>query len=267
MEKKKILFISVIIGLFLFIAIALPLSLLSSKDDALTATPPAVSSVPKPEELPADRPASMDVRDAIVNPPVAPPAASSSAQNVIINNYDTSAGGPVSESKPAPNEGETLTITVIPATPAAQTPDAVQTPAPSASSSAPIASRSGQSGGGASQTTQPKQTAIPAQPAVKPAAKPATTTTKPPASSSAYNYYWIQTGSFTTKPHAENAQKILKEKGVASIIMPAVVKGKNVFRVRTGPYTTFSEATYWLKLIKVIDVAGLEESWIDPISK
>ncbi|MDR0707906.1 MAG: SPOR domain-containing protein [Treponema sp.] len=273
MEKKKIVFISVIIGLFLFIAIALPLSLLSSKDEALTAIPPAVSGVPKPEEPPADRPASMDVRDAIVNPPVAPlaapPAASSGAQNVIINNYDTSGGGgAVPESKPASGEGETLTITVIPAAPAAQTPDALQRPAPSASSSAPNAPRRGQSGG-ASQTTQPKQTASSAQPAAKPAAKstakPAATT-KPPASSSAYNY-WIQTGAFGARPHAENAQKILKEKGVDSRIVSAVVKGSNVFRVRTGPYTTFNEASYWLKLIKVIDVAGLEESWIDPESK
>ncbi|MDR2783731.1 MAG: SPOR domain-containing protein [Treponema sp.] len=259
MEKKKILFISVIIGLFLFIAIALPLSLLSSKDNTLAVVPPAVAGISKPEEPPADRPASMDVRDAIVNPPEAStgPVTPSGGQNVVINNYDTS-GTAVSENRAASNE-ETVAITVVPATPAAQTP-----PAQSAAASPP---RSGQNAG-ASRAAQPNQPVNAPKPAAKPAAqsasKPVASAAKPPASTGVYDY-WIQTGSFATKPHAENAQKALKERGVSSVIVDAVVKGNKVYRVRTGPYTTFNEASYWLKLIKVID--GLEESWIDPLSK
>ncbi|MDR2194470.1 MAG: SPOR domain-containing protein [Treponema sp.] len=269
MEKKKIILISVIIGLFLFIAIALPLSLLSSKDTVLAGTSPAVSAVPKPEEPYLDRPASMDVRDTIVNPPVNPPDSnmtdgnpidgnppdgSSSAQNIIINNYDT-AGTRIAESKTVPAESGGLTLTIVPAAPVTQeAPVTVRTPPP-VSSPAPKAQQSAPSGG-KSQTTQPKQTA----------AKPATTTAKPPVSSVSYNY-WIQTGAFSTKAHAESVQKALKEQGIPSTIMNAVVKGKDVFRVRTGPYTTNSEANYWLKLIKVIDIAGLEESWIDQVVK
>ncbi|MDR0556929.1 MAG: SPOR domain-containing protein [Treponema sp.] len=256
MEKKKILFVSVIIGLFLFIAIALPLSLLSSKDEELAATQPAVSGVPKPEEAPPERPASMDVRDAIVNPPVAAPG----AQNVIINNYDAS-GNADSESRLAPNEGEPVTITVVPAAPAVQSPAA---PASSPSPAAPQSAQNSQSSqsGGALRTTPAK----PAAPAAKPAAKSAPSAAKPSSSSRAYNY-WIQTGSFATKPYAENAQKALKEKGIPSKIEPAVVKGNNVYRVRSGPYITYSEANYWLKLIKSIDMDGLDKSWIDQISK
>ncbi|MDR1073300.1 MAG: SPOR domain-containing protein [Treponema sp.] len=264
MEKKKILFISVIIGLFLFIAIALPLSLLSSKDNALAAVPPAVSGVPKPEETPADRPASMDVRDAIVNPSVESAlSASPGGQNVVINNYDAS-GAVVSESRSALNEGETVTITVVPAAPAAQTPDATtQTPTPPVSSPAPAASQSGQSAQSVRSTAPSAQPKPPARPATKPAAQPAA---QPPASSGKYNY-WIQTGSFATKPRAENVQIALKDKGISSKIESAVVKGNSVYRVRTGPYTTHNEATYWLKLIKSIDMEGLDESWIDQVSK
>ncbi|MDR0375095.1 MAG: SPOR domain-containing protein [Treponema sp.] len=252
MEKKKILFISVIIGLFLFIAIALPLSLLSSKDNVLAAAAPVASGIPKPEEPPADRPASMDVRDAIVNPAdpsVAPPG----GQNVVINNYDTS-GAVVSEGRAAPNEGETVTITIVPAVPAVQTPPAAPP-------------QSGQRGA-TPRAAQPSQPAVNAsKPAAAPAAKPASSPVAKPAVSTSDHNYWIQTGSFATKPHAENAQKALKEKGVSSMIVDAVVKGNNVYRVRTGPYTTLNEANYWLKLIKVIDMDGLEESWIDQASK
>ncbi|MDR1220780.1 MAG: SPOR domain-containing protein [Treponema sp.] len=270
MEKKKILFISVIIGLFLFIAIALPLSLLSSKDNALAAVPPAVSGVPKPEDTPADRPASMDVRDAIVNPAAEQaPSASSGGQNVVINNYDAS-GAVVSESRSALNEGETVTITVVPAAPAAQTPDATQAPTPPASSPAPAASQSEQSAQSVRSTAPPAQPKPPARPATKPAAQPAAkpvaSPVKPPAFSGKYNY-WIQTGSFATKPRAENVQIALKDKGISSKIESAVVKGNSVYRVRTGPYTTHNEATYWLKLIKSIDMEGLDESWIDQVSK
>jgi cell division protein FtsN len=247
MEKKKIILISVIIGLFLFIAIALPLSLLSSKDNnTLAGTSPVASGIYKPEETYMDRPASMDVRDTIVDPPTAPPDAQNSS--IIINNYDTTSAE-TAESKTLPAEGGDLTLTIVPAVPAAaQTPPAPSSTTPRSPQIAPS--------GGKSQTTPPKQTP----------SKPVKTTAKPPTSSVKYDY-WIQTGSFSKKLHAENAQKALKEEGISSTIMDAVVNGQNVFRVRTGPYTTNSEATYWLKLIKVIDIAGLEESWIAQVAK
>lgn len=239
-----------IIGLFLFIAIALPLSLISSKDTALAGAPPVVSGIPKPEETYQDRPASMDVRDTVIDPAdIGPADTPSGAQNS--GNVQDAASVGIVENKPA--GGGALTITIVPAAPVAQAPAAAQPqPAPPSVPRAPQSASSS----GKSQTAPPKQAAP----------KPVTTAAKPPSSSVLYDF-WIQTGAFSTRAHAENIQKALKEKGQSSTIMDTTVNGKNVFRVRTGPYINYSEASYWLKLIKVIDIAGLEESWIDQVVK
>lgn len=117
----------------------------------------------------------------------------------------------------------------------------------------------------------PRRTAAPAKPApvaaksapVKPApkpqaktaAKPAAASAKPAAQSSqkAYNDYWVQTGAFSTKVRAEGVKDTLASKGITSIIVNREQDGKTLFRVRVGPYTSKTEANYWLELVKSID--------------
>jgi len=76
--------------------------------------------------------------------------------------------------------------------------------------------------------------------------------------------YWVQTGSFKSKNRADNAKDFLAGKGITSIVFDSKVNGQTVYRVRVGPYTSKSEADYWLSLIKEID--GMENSqvWKSP---
>jgi cell division protein FtsN len=106
------------------------------------------------------------------------------------------------------------------------------------------------------------QAKLDARPEARPATKTETSVTKPPAKSTANkrNDYWVQAGSFATKSHADNAKTFLAGKGIGSIVLDSNVSGKVVYRVRIGPYTTQSEANYWLSLVKEID--GMHDSLI-----
>jgi DedD protein len=95
--------------------------------------------------------------------------------------------------------------------------------------------------------------AAPARPAPA-AAIPATAATiaaKP--SSKVREDYWVQTGAFSAKIRAEGAKETLADKGITSIIDDREVDGKTWYRVRVGPYTSETEARYWLALVQSID--------------
>ncbi len=250
MEKKKIVLIAVIIGLFFFIALALPLSLLSSKEP----TQRAVSGVPKPTE---PSPVPMYIDESGTTP--------SSSQNIIINTYD--GNGEIAASQTLPNEeGSDLTINVRTAPPTETPVRAVPSPAPAAtqSTSQPAA------------TTAPVRTPAPAPassaPKEQPArvTKPAASAPKPVASASssspktpAVTEYWIQTFSMSTQARAEVVKASLLDHGMSSVIENRTVNGQSVFRVRIGPYGTNAEAEYWLNLVKAIDsIDNLDESYI-----
>jgi len=97
-----------------------------------------------------------------------------------------------------------------------------------------------------------KQAAPPPKKQAAPAAKP-----KAPAKA---GNYWVQTGSFKSKSRADNAKEFLAGKGIVSVISTSTVNGEIVYRVRVGPYTSKSQADYWLSLIKEID--GMENSLV-----
>jgi cell division protein FtsN len=94
-----------------------------------------------------------------------------------------------------------------------------------------------------------------------PAAKPATPVAKPvsaaipavSASAKTRNDYWVQTGAFTAIIRAEDAKETLASKGITSIIENRQIDGLTWYRVRLGPYTSESEAKYWLTLVQSID--------------
>jgi DedD protein len=104
---------------------------------------------------------------------------------------------------------------------------------------------------------EPPPKAAPQTPAKTqaPAAKPAA-----PAASGTRSDYWVQAGSFTNKSRADSAKEYLEKKGIGSVITNGDVNGKTYYRVRVGPYTSQNEAAYWLSLIKTID--GMESALV-----
>ena len=112
-----------------------------------------------------------------------------------------------------------------------------------------------------------KQALVKLAPAAKPESvaskpapsKPAAKAAKPAAAKSdkaSYNNYWVQTGAFSTKIRAEGAKESLASRGITSIIDNRDIDGKTWYRVRVGPYTSETEANYWLALVKSIDGFG-----------
>lgn len=79
--------------------------------------------------------------------------------------------------------------------------------------------------------------------------KPATsTTTEKPVTR-----YWVQVASYTNKKTAENSRAILSDSKINSDIYTYQDEnGKLYYRVRVGPYTTKSEAEYWMAKIAQI---------------
>lgn len=77
--------------------------------------------------------------------------------------------------------------------------------------------------------------------------KTATNSVKPADS------YWVQVAAYTTKKNADEAREILDQaKLPAEVFTHTDSKGTLYYRVRVGPYTTTSEADYWLSKITAI---------------
>jgi len=106
-------------------------------------------------------------------------------------------------------------------------------------------------------TTPARPAAVPASAAAQPASTPAVTRSTPARS---ITDYWIQTGAYSAIVRAEDMKELLASKGLTSIIETRIVDGRNLYRVRLGPYTSEREATYWLALVKSID--GFNDSQI-----
>jgi DedD protein len=94
--------------------------------------------------------------------------------------------------------------------------------------------------------------AVPAKSAAVAATRPKPAAAAKPAQSRKSDY-WVQTGAFSTLVRAEGVKEMLSSKGITSIIENRVVDGKTWYRVRVGPYTSETEANYWLALVRSID--------------
>ena len=83
-----------------------------------------------------------------------------------------------------------------------------------------------------------------------------TASTKPAASTTTekpVTRYWVQVASYTNKKTAENSRAILSDSKINSDIYTYQDdNGKLYYRVRVGPYTTKSEAEYWIAKIAQI---------------
>ncbi|MDR2363815.1 MAG: SPOR domain-containing protein [Spirochaetaceae bacterium] len=256
MEKRKLLLISISIGIFLVIIIGASILMFSPKEPVSPVTtefsrpiPPGNSEIVRNEQT---QPLKLDLKDMVKNPDEikglqVPPAASTIQET---NNHIYINGEPVNiqgefisreETADGTRSRTNLVINVpSPKTPAVPA-DTVAAPAVRAK---PAAS--------------PVKPATSSQPAKPPAATAARTA--PRAQPKGRTNFWVQTGSFSTQTRAEGVKETLATKGISSIIENRNVDGKTFYRVRVGPYASNTEAAYWLTLIKQIN--GFEDSQI-----
>ncbi|MDR1466648.1 MAG: SPOR domain-containing protein [Treponema sp.] len=258
MEKKKILLIAIITGVFLTAVILFPLVLLSNSKATASETtaPPEIYNAP---------PASADVMEMVTTP-----SPQRDTQNITINNYSPDP----TTVESAKNPDGSVTINVLPASPG-QSTTITQTPAletspqstsvaekPANSPNPPILETQ-------SQPTPAKkpsaQTPAPASTVAKATTPVKTTPPKPavkaPPKQQEASEYWIQTGSFSVKANAEKAKALLDEKGIPKVVVEdSIVKERIVFRLRSGPHRTKEEVEFWLNLVKALD--GFKESYI-----
>lgn len=92
--------------------------------------------------------------------------------------------------------------------------------------------------------------------------KPATQT-KPavqPTAPASGVQFWIQVGSFSAQQNAENVKKSLEEKGFKAVVQSVAADGKNLHKVKAGPFATKAEAEKQLPGVKAIK--GFEKSYI-----
>jgi DedD protein len=265
MEKKKLLLVAVSVGVFLVIIISASILIFTPK--AVTALSSARPAPPGAAFL--SQPATIDPSDLVRNsenfqeiqpPPERGPVTESRfyVSGEQLSPAPTVSGGEIPVNIPA-----NITINVpppsaaaVPEVPLAVTaaPPPVESvtvrPAPAAPPKAPAAAPK--------PSPKPAAAVVSAKPATAKPAPPAATA-KPAAAKSAaqtqtyYNDYWVQTGAFTTKVRAEGVKDTLASKGITSIIENREIDGKTWYRVRVGPYTSETEANYWLTLVQSID--------------
>jgi DedD protein len=240
MEKKKLLLVSVSVGVFLVIVIGASILVFSPRNSSPAAVVNTVNPIPAGNpgqtgnSLPGTPPGSVGAVELVKNSLALQgltTAADDNPQDNILYIYGENPDDAVTVDRTSSSGGNRLVVDVRRPTTAA----VPETPAPKVA---------------------PKPAAAPARQSPAPAPKaaaPKTAAPKTPASSAAGSSpdnFWIQTGSFSTIARAEAARDTLASKSITALIENRTVGGKNFFRVRVGPYTSQNEADYWQKLIK-----------------
>ncbi|MDR1636669.1 MAG: SPOR domain-containing protein [Treponema sp.] len=289
MEKKKLLLVAVSVGVFLTIVISASILIFSPRSGgtAVSASKPipvgtaggSGGSVRVDAPL-RTQPATVDAAEMVRNadsiqglqPPPASPEPIQEPNFYIGSDTIQPEAAPAEKTRESP---DTLVISVpkpaaaaVRRTPGAstaaapkpapapanrpapaQTKPAAAKPAPAAPKPAPAAAQKPAAGTKAASASPAAKPAPAARPVA--AAKPAPA--KPAAAPKVQQDYWVQTGAFNAKIRAEGAKETLADKGIASIIDGREVNGKTWYRVRVGPYTSETEARYWLALVQSID--------------
>jgi DedD protein len=264
MERKKLLFVAISVGVFLVLAIGAAILVFTPRS-----SPPAAATIVNPVvERNATLPPPISYvgpgtgLDAPAHPGISQPV---DAVDLVRNNADVpglrplpdgagTQGGFHVQGQPA---GTVITVprpsaTAVPDTPPAgrAAPQTTQTAQPRP----PV-----QAAPAASPQPAPAATPRPA-PAAQRSPAPAVSQPRPAAQTRAHDDFWVQTGAFSTVANAEGVKETLASKGIASIIDNRIIDGRPLFRVRVGPYTSISEANYWLSLIRSID--GFQDSQV-----
>jgi DedD protein len=249
MEKKKLLLVSISVGVFLVIVIGASILVFPPRNPSPAAV---MNTVPAVKPIPAGD-----------------PAGSVSAVELVKNSL-TPEGGPLDNIVYIYGENPDGAVTVDPSGGNNRLVVDVRRPAaaavPEAPPPKPAAAPVRQSPAPAPQAAAPKtdapKVAAPQAAAPKTAAPKASAPKTPSASAagSPPDNFWVQTGSFSTVARAEAAKDTLASRGIISLIENRNIEGKDFFRVRVGPYTSQKEADYWQKLIK--EFKGFEGSMV-----
>lgn len=87
--------------------------------------------------------------------------------------------------------------------------------------------------------------------------KASETSAKPKAvaksSATATNTFWVQAAAYSSKKNADEARTVLESNKIPTEVFTVDSNGTMMYRVRTGPYTTKTEAEYWQKEIAKIE--------------
>jgi DedD protein len=264
MEKKKLLLVSVAVGLFLVVAIGASVLVFSPRDyhsvtrvdavpvpsgisnsvpDVAAQTP--LATLPQPPRIVAEQSAGSTAP--AVTEAVNPSGNERNLENII---YITSGDAEDSVRVERLNDGSTTTYITIPApsekAAAVAAVPAQAVPALQAVAAVPAAMQ---------EKPAVTATAVAAKPAAQAASRPASS-----ESARSNPSWWVQTNSYSKKAYADNAKKFLETKGITSVVTNGTVGGKTYYRVRVGPYASQAEADYWLSLIKNIE--GMENSLV-----
>ncbi|MDR2659539.1 MAG: SPOR domain-containing protein [Spirochaetaceae bacterium] len=257
MEKKKLLLVSVSVGLFLVIVIGASILVFSPRD---------YPSATKAEIVPIS-PGKPQVSVAATSsePPPSPAVTQSDSSTAPINNepprtlenviYINGDNADNAVRVERLNDGNTRTIITIPSP--RENIITVTAPQPVAATAVPQTETVAATPPPSSNTTVAAST--PKASGTTPTPSAGNVKTEKPAASNK-PAWWVQTSSYSKKAYADNAKKFLESKGITSVIMNGVVGGKTFYRVRVGPYSSQAEADYWLSLIKTIE--GMENSLV-----
>ncbi|MDR0524995.1 MAG: SPOR domain-containing protein [Spirochaetaceae bacterium] len=274
MEKKKLLLVAVSVGIFLIIVIGLSILIFLPKNRESQAGSRVISREEAAKSTNREKPDALPPEAMPFSEPSEP--ATVDAVGLLRNREDlgglqpSGTGTSGQSGTPQTSNSSQLVIeipnTSTPGIPTTTTTGSQTTPARSSSASSavpppPVESFSdlviapvSSGGSGPSQSSA-------ASGSRSVSAVPATSGTAAAVSSRSLKAnYWVQVGSFATQVRAEDAKETLASKGITAIIINRDVNGQNFFRVRIGPYTTQSEADYWIVRIKNID--GFENSQI-----
>jgi DedD protein len=271
MEKKKLLLVAISVGIFLVLTIGAAILVFTPKNAA-----PVMAAVShsNPENITFAPPDLVDAVDLVRSPndvpglKALPEGTAIEGDNFYINVPKPSTAA-VPDTAPAGKAAVPVTTPVrkttapdtAPAGKAAApagkvaVPDKAPAGKTAVSEKAPAGKPASQPANTANNTSTVSTVSQPVRQVAKPAASPGST-----VQTKVYNDYWVQTGAFSTIIKAEGVKKTLASKGITSIIENGEIDGRTLFRVRVGPYTSHTEANYWLSLIKSIN--GFEDSQI-----
>lgn len=76
--------------------------------------------------------------------------------------------------------------------------------------------------------------------------------------------YWIQTGSYKSQTKAEDLASLLGDKGLSGRVFSYASQGSTWYRVRVGPYASRGEADRFLAEVKKLQ--GMESSFISQVA-
>ena len=247
-EKKKLLLVAVSVGVFLVIIISAGILILTPKAPAGGAVFSSSQPIPAGSIGNLNDSEGRGFNSISFGQPVLAeqPVVNAAPENNFYNNG--------TDSEAAGVNGDARVTISIPKPTTAAVPDVPSVSiAPSAGKPAATVAKPVSSAAVPAAAPKPAAAATPA--AARPAAS-STPASRPAASSSqpkTRNDYWVQTGAFTALVRAEGVKDTLASKGITSIIENREVEGRDWYRVRVGPYTTETEANYWLALVKAID--------------